>query len=99
MQIVFLSSAQRPSNISFPDRAKVAEIPDPAFLALKHQACRPEVGCCAQKCLTYLGLTNVRPSENGSGASAKSSAVPGPKSALQLANPERIAGSLELCAK
>src|SRR5260370_31235090 len=65
----------------------VAEVPDPAFLALKHQACRPEICCCGQKCFTCLGLTNAHPSENRSGASAKSSAVPGPKSALQLANP------------
>src|SRR5260370_11780590 len=64
-----------------------AEMPDPSLLALKHQACRPEVGRCAQKGLACLGLTNMDPSENGSGASAKSSAVPGPKSALQLANP------------
>src|SRR5713101_6978154 len=65
----------------------VAEVPDPTLLPLKHQACRPEVGRCAQKCLACLALTNMHPSENGSGASAKSSAVPGPKSALQLANP------------
>jgi len=65
----------------------VAEVPDPAFLALEHQACRPEVGRCAQKRLAFIGLTDAHPSENRSGASAKSSAVPGPKSALQLANP------------
>src|ERR1700682_2424477 len=64
-----------------------AEMPDPSFLALKHQACRPEVGRCTQECLACLGLTNIHPSENGSGASAKSSTVPGPKSALQLPNP------------
>src|SRR5882762_2093040 len=65
----------------------VAEVPDPAFLALKHQACRPEICCCAQKCFTCLGLTTAHPSENRSGASAKSSAVAGPNSALQLVNP------------
>jgi hypothetical protein len=64
----------------------VTEVPDPAFLALKHQACRPKVYRCAQKCLACVGLTNVNPSENGSGARVESSAVPGPKGALQLAN-------------
>ncbi len=65
----------------------VAEVPDPSLLVLKHQACRPEIGRCGQKCLAWLGLTDVHPPENGSGAGAESSAVPGPKSALQLAYP------------
>src|SRR5260370_38474953 len=65
----------------------VAEVPNPALLALKHQACRPEVYRCGQRRLACLGFPTVHPSENGSGASAKPSAGPGPKSALQLANP------------
>src|SRR5260370_25077887 len=65
----------------------VAEVPNPALLALKHQACRPEVYRCGQRRLACLGFPTVHPSENGSGAGAKPSAVPGPKSAVQLANP------------
>src|SRR6267154_2359605 len=53
----------------------VAEVPNPAFLVLKHQACRPEVCRCGQRRLACLGFPTVHPSENGSGASAKSSAI------------------------
>src|SRR6185295_12181193 len=63
------------------------EMPDPSRLVRKHQACRPEICRRRQKCLACLGLTTAHPSENRSGASAKSSAVAGPKGALQLANP------------
>jgi len=65
----------------------VAEVPDPSLLAHKHQARRPEICRRRQKCFAFIGVTDAHPSENRSGASAKSSAVPGPKSALQLANP------------